>query len=117
MLERQFRLNKKKEYKEVFAQGTRYVSRLVVVYLCVDKSARCYTDGRSRIGFIASKKVGKAAQRNRAKRLMREVVRLSAPSFRHPCLMICIARAAITEATFRDVEKALCYLWRRGGIL
>ncbi|MCL1918484.1 MAG: ribonuclease P protein component [Peptococcaceae bacterium] len=112
MLERKFRLNKKQEYKKVFAKGFRYVSRLVVVYIVKGRSVE-----QSQIGFIASKKVGNAVKRNRAKRLMREVVRQKKTVFKGPCLMVCIARSAITRASFDDVEKSLCYMWKKGGIL
>jgi len=112
MLERKFRLNKKQEYKKVFAQGSRYVSRLVVVYIVKGKAVE-----QSQIGFIASKKVGNAVKRNRSKRLMREVARQKMPSFNRPCFMVCIARSAMTRASFHDVHKSLCYLWKKGGIL
>ena len=112
MLEKQFRLNKKPEYQKVFSHGSCYVSRLVVVYIYKDKSME-----HSQIGFIASKKVGNAVKRNKAKRLMREVVRKEISSFGQPCQMICIARKAITKAALEDVKKSLSYLWRKGGII
>jgi len=60
-------LAKQSEFQKVYNQGTKRVGRLVVVYLL---SAEDF--GRA---VVASKKVGGAVQRNRAKRLLREARR------------------------------------------
>jgi len=57
-------LAKQSEFQKVYGNGTKRVGRLVVVYLL---SA---TDFGSAV--VASRKVGGAVQRNRAKRLLRE---------------------------------------------
>jgi len=61
-------LVRKREFQKVYEQGVKKVGRLVVVYLLpADDTARA---------VVASKKVGGAVQRNRAKRLLREALRL-----------------------------------------
>jgi RNase P protein component len=60
-------LTKKSEFHEVYERGARKVGRLLVVYLLpADDMARA---------VVASKKIGNAVKRNRAKRLLREAFR------------------------------------------
>lgn len=77
MLKRQFRLRQKSGFKTIFELGKNYSSKYVAIYV-ISKSPTCF-------GFIASKKVGNAVQRNRAKRLMREVIRLNLPKNKKSC--------------------------------
>ncbi|MEG1781724.1 MAG: ribonuclease P protein component [Oscillospiraceae bacterium] len=62
-------INKNREFIKGYKRGASFVSPLVVTYVLKN---RC---GHMRIGITASKKVGGAVQRNRARRIIREAVR------------------------------------------
>ncbi len=57
-----------------------------------------------RLGVIASRRVGNAVQRNRAKRLLRELFRLHQDALPPACDLLLIARARINRVRFDDLE-------------
>ena len=60
-----------------------------------------------RVGFTASKKVGNAVARNRAKRRLREIARLDLPSLGQPgCDYVLIGRAETTATLPFDQLRA-----------
>lgn len=66
------RLRKRAEFLRVYEQGTRIEGRYLTVFLLPNRL------GRHRVGITATRKaIGKAHDRNRAKRLLRETFRLS----------------------------------------
>jgi len=70
----------------------------------------------SRFGFTASRHVGNAVRRNRARRLMREAVRLNVQRAETGWDMVFIARSAIVGSTLREVTAACLGLLRRAGM-
>jgi len=66
------RLRKRAEFLRVYEQGTRIEGRYVTVFILPNRLER------HRVGITATRKaIGKAHDRNRAKRLLREAFRLS----------------------------------------
>jgi ribonuclease P protein component len=63
------RIRRRAEFKKVYEQGTRIRSRYSTVFMLPNDR------GVGRLGIAATRKLGGAVQRNRAKRLIREVFR------------------------------------------
>jgi ribonuclease P protein component len=73
---------------------------------------------RDRLGIIASRRVGDAVIRNRAKRRLREVFRRQQPGVAasrgdRPMDVVAIARTALVDASFPAVEADFCAALRK----
>jgi len=79
--------------------------------------ARRNTLGVLRVGVAASKQVGGAVARNRAKRLMREALRVHSPRVTPEWDLLLIARAAILRARMQEVAEALESLLRQARLV
>ena len=70
-----------------------------------------------RIGVVAGKMVGKAVERNRAKRLIRHALHPFLPKIPAGWDILFVARKALAEATFSQVQATLNALLRRSLLL
>ncbi|MBL8050918.1 MAG: ribonuclease P protein component [Anaerolineales bacterium] len=70
-----------------------------------------------RVGVTAGKTTGTAVHRNRAKRLLREAMRLLIPNIASGYDFILIARPALVTSTLEDTRSALINLFQRANLL
>ena len=61
----------------------------------------------SRLGVITGRRLGSAAERSRARRLLREAYRLHRPALLSPVDLVLIARSSIRGLRLCDVERDL----------
>lgn len=73
--------------------------------------------GYNRLGFLASKKVGNAVIRNRARRLMKESFRKIAPNLDQGYDLIFIARNTIQDVKCDEVYKSASSLLKKAGLI
>ncbi len=110
MLPFQHKVTKKREVEVLAQKGRRVTSAFFIVKFRANKL------GLNRFILVVSGKVHKrAVKRNRLRRRMREIVRLHLMNTVDACDVMIIAKAEALTATYRELEKDLCTLYKRGS--
>ncbi|MBL7063100.1 MAG: ribonuclease P protein component [Anaerolineae bacterium] len=109
-MERRIRLRRTSDVRRVYDKGRSWVHPLLVLII------RPNGLDFSRVGVTASRRVGGAVARNRAKRLLREAARRLYPQFGAGWDAMLVARVNILEAKAPQVEAALASLLKRAGL-
>lgn len=108
-MRREERLTKPQQYASVYNQGDSWVSNILVL--------RGLPNGLviSRYGFSVSKRVGKAVTRNRVKRLLREILRVTplVPAWD----IVFIVRPQAAAADYATLKRTVEDLLSRAGLL
>lgn len=95
-------LNDNRDFLRLYRRGRSAVSPTLVTY-----ARRGGRKNLRRIGITASKKVGGAVRRNRAKRLIRAAWREVEPSTPYGWDIIFVARARTAGAKMQEVRSAM----------
>lgn len=88
------------EFRRMYAKGKSGVSPCLVVYCRPNKR------DHNRLGVTVSAKLGHAVVRNRIRRRLREIYRLSQPKMKQGFDIILVARSRAVMATYQDLERA-----------
>lgn len=111
MVARELRLRRSSDIDRVRARGKSWTSRLLVLAILPN------AEGHNRYGFAVGKRVGGSVERNRAKRLLREAIRVRHAELAQGHDLLLIARNSFRdETTLLEVSAQLDGLIDRAGI-
>ena len=100
-MKKQITLTRNGEFKRLYHKGRSFPGSLVITYVYATK--RNY----NRFGITASKKIGCAVKRNRARRLIKEAFRLLSPRLCTGYDFVFIARTKTTLSTLHAVQATV----------
>ena len=109
-MQRKFRLTRSEDFQRVRRSGKSFAHPLLVLVV------QTCDEGQLHVGVAASRGMGSAVQRNRAKRLLREAVRTLLPSIAPGRDILLIARPPLLACKMPEVRDALLTLLRRAGL-
>jgi ribonuclease P protein component len=92
------KLKKSEEFRYVFTVGTKKEGKYFVLYMAPKEQAG------NRVGFIVKKNVGNAVQRNRIKRILREICWNRCNHLLSSYDIVIMARKKIMNARFKEIE-------------
>ena len=99
-------LKKNAQFQFVYKNGRSYANKYLIMYVKENGT------NRNRIGISVSKKVGNSVVRHRVTRLVRESYRLHENIFNSGLDMVIVARPAVSQTGYHEVESALLHLAR-----
>lgn len=92
-------------YRKVYKEGRSIANRYLVLYFLPDDAVK--------MGVSVSARLGKATERNKLRRRVREAFRLLGPSATGGGQFAFIVRRSAKEATYREIESAVRDLVKR----
>jgi len=110
------RLSRSADVRRVLRDGQRRAGRLMAVHSLPSTVGGAHEGGPDvRMTVVASRRVGNAVQRNRAKRLLREAARTQA--WQGGLDVVLVARSACASSGLAEVTDELRTLGERLGVL
>ena len=103
MLEKKYRLKKRKEFHYIFQKGKAFSTKLFVLNYTPTKLSNL------KVGFSVSKKIGNAVVRNKVKRRMIEAFRSLQPNVNTNFNYIFAAKSGIELASFEEIKTSMIY--------
>lgn len=111
MIARHRRISDPRDFESVRSTGDNYSNQLLVMIVLPNES------NHNRHGFAVGRRIGKAVQRNRVKRVMREAIRHLDDEIRCCHDIVWIARNRVSTATNpAEIEQSARDLVARAGL-
>lgn len=110
-MKRAYRLRRPEQFRRARQQGRTYTGPLLTLNVVPGRRRR------TRCGFVVSRQLGTAVRRNRAKRRVREAVRLLLPAITPGYDLVFVVRGPeLLSAPFAAISQAAEQLLRRAQI-
>lgn len=109
-MDRQHRLRRSADFQRVRRTGRSYAHPLVILVASPNDTST------TRFGITTARGIGSAVRRNRAKRRLRELARLSLPRLAPGWDLLLIARPGAESAPAADLRQAVEDLFRKAGL-
>jgi ribonuclease P protein component len=107
-----FRLRKHADYQRVYQASRKQFSKQMS-YFVATRPADChFTEPTPRIGLTVGKVMGKAVDRNRIKRRMREAVRRNLAELTAPVDVILHPRRSVIDLDFALLDREVANVFR-----
>ncbi len=100
-----------RDFKRVYSRGRSLVTPYVVIYFLRNRNTKI------RVGITASKKIGGAVVRNRARRVLREGVREIIDSLPQNYDIVLVARGKTPHAKSSYINALLVKQFKSAGLL
>lgn len=111
MLRVRERINQGRDFRRAYARGKRFAGKYCILFVIENEFQH------NRFGIVCSKKVGNAVTRNRARRRLKEIIRLHCDDWSQAEArdLVVVARAGIKNASYQAIEKDFLLLTGRAG--
>ena len=104
-------LKKNSDFRRLYARGKSAVTPYLVLY------CRPNRRGENRLGYTVSVKLGHAVVRNRVRRRLREIVRLSEPVLKQGWDIVVVARGRSVNAPYCRLEASFLEACGKLGLI
>ncbi|MEQ8154871.1 MAG: ribonuclease P protein component [Clostridiaceae bacterium] len=113
-----YKIGKNIEFRHVYRRGKSLSNENLVIYIYNNGKNRNSDNVKfNRVGISVSKKVGKSVVRSRVKRLISESYRLNCNDLKEGFDFVFVARVAIKDKSYWDIEKSMKNLFKRAGLI
>lgn len=104
MLSKNNRIKDKNLFPIIMKNGKRFYCPYFILFVYKEKAE---TQSPPQFGFITSKKVGGAVERNKTRRIFSEIIRLEIPKIKNGFKAILITHKNAVEKDFAEIQSEI----------
>lgn len=111
MIQKEHRLKKNRQFNYIYRRGNAKHSKYISLIFIKTKYKPF------KIGFTVSKKIGKAVDRNKVKRRLKDIVRDYVPQLKEEYNYIVLARPGIADLEFSELKEIVKNIFIKADVL